>query len=189
MFAMHVSPKSADLLILAGQITLGDPGYPHHVAVVTQAASPDFEDRSGPGHASVTGVGPRIVQAMPKGAEEIEIGVSHTGGDYIYLRPAYEPGQGERVAAAARSYIDTPYSFLDYAAIEGRHILALKPEDRTMFDRYITGTGHLICSQLGDKSLDDADFHAFADGRIPQDVTPSALFEKLKAMPGTAVVQ
>lgn len=168
MFAQHVSPKSADRLILRGQLILGQPGYPHHVAVVTETR-PRLQ----------------IVQAMPKGAEEVLIGDRYAGPDWTFLRPAYEPGQGEVVARAARAYIGTPYSFADYVAILGVH-LGIK---NGLVRRYVTSSKHQICSQLADQSMADADFHVFADGRLPQDVAPGALFEKLKAMPGTIEIQ
>lgn len=168
-FARHVSPKSADLLILAGQTLLGQPGYPHHAFVVTSA--PPL----------------RIVQAMPRGAEEIEIGAEHWGADYVYLRPDYDrqgqsfSHQGDAVAYAARQYIGVPYSFADYAAIAGVHFGI----ENGLVRRYVTSSKHMICSQLADQALCDAGFHVFDDGRLPQDVTPSALFKALRERPGT----
>jgi hypothetical protein len=170
MFAQHVSPKSADLLILRGQLILGQPGYPHHVGVVVECTS---------------GMGAHLVQAMPKGAEEVFLGDRYDGDDYTFLRPAYEEGQGEVVARAARAYVGTPYSFADYVAILGVH-LGIK---HGLVRRYVTTSKHQICSQLADQAMSDARFHVFTDGRLPQDVTPGALFEALKAMPGTVVVQ
>jgi hypothetical protein len=166
-FALHVRPKSADLLILAGQTMLGQPGYPHHVFVVTQAF-------------------PRLmaVEAMPNGAREVDID-GRWGKDYVYLRPAYTEKFGGTfgidVAQAARRYIDVPYSFADYAAIAGVHFGVRNGLVR----RYVTSSKHMICSQLADQALCDAGFHVFNDNRLSQDVTPSALFAGLKAMPGT----
>jgi hypothetical protein len=187
MFARHVRPLAADLLILAGQLTLGQPGYPHHVAVVTQAYG---QNPMRPLSA------PRIVQAMPSGAEEIEIGAEHWTKDYVYIRPEYSEGspfeigyenrsQGFKVAAAARGYIGTPYSFADYLAIEGVHLGIANGPVR----RYVTSSKRMICSQLADQAMSDAGFHVFNDGRLPQDVTPSALFAKLLSLPGTVVIK
>lgn len=187
MFARHVSPKAVDLGILAGQMILGQPGFPHHVGVVTQASSFELH-RDG-------AIGPKIVQAMPNGAEEIEIGPEHWTKDYIYVRPDYEIGmteeagysgteQGRLVAFAAQKYKDTPYSFADYAAIAGVHFGIKNGPIR----RYVTSSKHMICSQLADQALTDAGFHAFTDGRLPQDVTPSALFARLLALPGQHVI-
>jgi hypothetical protein len=166
-FAMHVRPKGADLLILAGQMALGEPGYPHHVFVVTQGGS-----------------SPKCVEAMPNGAREVDID-GRWGADYVYLRPAYTEKFGGTfgidVAAAARRYIDVPYSFADYAAIAGVHF-GIK---NGLMRRYVKASGHQICSQLADQALCDAGFHVYDDGRLPGDVTPSDLFKTLKAMPGT----
>lgn len=132
---------------------------------------------------------PKAVQAMPHGAEEIEL-TPERHGDTIFVRPAYDEVWGnmaERVAAAACRYVDTPYSFLDYAAIAARHLEARKPTDRTPFDRYITSTGHMICSQLADQAMSDAGWHVFDDGRLPQDVTPAALYRQMLLMPHTIV--
>jgi hypothetical protein len=88
-------------------------------------------------------------------------------------------------ARCARRYVGVPYSFADYLAIAGRHLLALKPTDRTPLDRYVTTSKRMICSQLVDQALADAGYHVFDDGRIPQDVTPAALYRQLLTLPGT----
>jgi uncharacterized protein YycO len=171
MFARHVSPKAADLLILAGQTFLGEPGYPHHVAVVSRAAT----DRSWP----------MVVQAMPSGAEEVPIGAEHWTQDYIYVRPAYRSlGQVLDVADEARSYVGTPYSFLDYVALTGLHLGIRNGPIR----RYVTTSKHMICSQLADQAMSDAGWHVFNDGRLPQDVTPAALFKQMFTMPGATLI-
>lgn len=194
MFARHVSPRSADLLILAGQTLLGQAGYPHHVGVVVQATSPAIPMKW---DSPPTTLGPRMVQAMPHGAEEIELGEEHWTGDYIYLRPAYrdpasmvdlpykEAEWGFEVGRAARGYIGTPYSFADYVALAGWHFGIKNGPVR----RYVKSSGHMICSQLADQALADAGFHVFDDGRLPQDVTPAALYTRLLAIPGTQVIR
>jgi hypothetical protein len=190
MFARHVRPLAADLLILAGQLTLGQPGYPHHVAVVTQAERAISPVAGGPLASRA-----RIVQAMPSGAEEIEIGAEHWTKDYVYIRPAYSTDsswdrfgtgdtQANAVARHAHNYIGTPYSFADYVAIEGVHLGIANGPVR----RYVTSSKHMICSQLADQSLSDAGWHVFDDGRLPQDVTPAALFEKMMTMPGQFLI-
>ena len=180
MFARHVRPLAADLLILAGQTILGQPGYPHHVAVVTRSET------------YVAGSEPqrlvKIVQAMPSGAEEIVIGQKHWTKDYVYLRPPYSDVPsfrhgGDAVAVMARRYIGTPYSFLDYVALTGWHMRIRNGP----IHNYVTSSGHMICSQLADQAMSDAGFHVFNDGRLPQDVTPSSLFHQMLAMPGTQV--
>src|SRR4051812_36196656 len=70
------------------------------------------------------GPAPRIVQAMPSGAEEIRIGVEHWRSDTVYIRPRYNPyiPGSATVAQNARARVGTPYSFLDYVAIAGLHV-------------------------------------------------------------------
>lgn len=182
-FARHVSPRSADLLILAGQTFLGEPGYPHHVFVVTQAQTnlTFGMDLGGPTF------GPKIVQAMPSGAEEITVGQEHWTADYTYIRPAYDMGrvamQSGWVARRAHDYVGTPYSFADYAAITGLHLGIKNGPIR----RYVTTSRHMICSQLADQAMSDAGWHVFNDKRLPQDVTPGALFAQMMTMPGLNV--
>jgi hypothetical protein len=183
MFARKVTPWAADLLILAGQWSLGEPGWPHHVGVVTEAGDLD------PVLGRFTRW-PKMVQAMPSGAEEIEIGPDFWTSNYVYVRPRYmQDGTAlrvsERVARAARGYIGTPYSFADYAAIEGVHLGIENGPIR----RYVTSSKHQICSQLADQSMSDAGFHVFTDGRLPQDVTPGALYKRLLELPGTLVIR
>jgi len=202
MFAKKVRPLAADLLILRGQLILGQPGYPHHVAVVTAAAQTmtmvgNAEQML---QAAAYLRGPKIVQAMPSGAEEIEIGAEHWTSDYTYVRPAYVGGkiiigdgdesdnlmmtQAEGVAWHARRYIGVPYSFADYAAIAGVHFGIKNGPIR----RYVTTSKHMICSQLADQAMSDAGFHVFDDERLPQDVTPAALYVRLRELPGTQLI-
>lgn len=172
MFAQHVSPRSADLLILAGQAFLGQPRYPHHVAVVVQGG-PD----------------PRIVQAMPSGAEEVDLDDRYFTKDYEFIRPNYPARigtpMGTFVARAARGYVGTPYSFADYAAITGVRLGI----HNGLIRRYVTTSKHMICSQLADQCMTDAGFHTFTDGRLPQDVTPGALRQRLVELGPALVIQ
>lgn len=148
-----------------------------HVLVCTQAAGP--------------GYGPWAVQAMPDGAEEIELTAQHWASAYTYVLPKYAPGQSEAVAKAARSLEGTPYSFLDYGAltahaISGRGYVPIG--ERTALERYVSSTHHMICSQLADECLRRAGVHAFTDQRLPQDVMPAALFSALKPMAQSIII-
>jgi hypothetical protein len=176
----------AGALVGAGQFILGDATSGEwkvrHVAMVAQAQTPPNQ------------YGTRIVQAMPSGAEEIDLTRASFADGFPILRPDWSlitdrpvpiAGGGVAVAISARRYIGVPYSFADYAAIAGRHVLALQPTQRTPFDRYVSNSHRMICSQLVDQALTDAGYHLFDDGRIPQDVTPAALYRKLLTMPGT----
>lgn len=135
--------------------------------------------------------GPKIAQAMPSGAEEVEIGAEHWRNEYLYIRPRWQwMDQGQLVADRARHYVavHTPYSFVDYLALaahrltDGQRYKDL--EDRTALDRYVAGSRRMICSQLVDQCLADAGYHVFTDGRLPQDVMPAELACRLLALPG-----
>jgi len=159
-----------------------------HVLVVTEAAEIERGlAEVGPGWITAP---PRIVQAMPRGAEEVEIGAEHWTPAYLYIRPHYRTAElgyealSLQVAHAARKYVGTPYSFLDYAAIAGLH-LGIKDG---CVRRRVTSSKHMICSQLADQSMSDAGWHVFDDGRLPQDVTPAALYRQMRRMPGQYIV-
>lgn len=134
--------------------------------------------------------GPRLVQAMPSGAEEIEMTPEqHWTAEYVYIRPRYRMagsvahgGMTERVAEAARSYVGTPYNFLTYGklAASALHL----PVTRRVLARWISTRHDMMCSQLADQALTDAGFHVFDDGRLPQDVVPAELFRQLLSLPG-----
>lgn len=130
---------------------------------------------------------PRMVQAMPPGAEEIDMSEQkHWTDDHVYVRPAYRLDEShtfesELTAKAARRYVGTPYGFLDYVAILGVHLGIKDGRIR----RRVRDSGHMICSQLADQAMADAGFHVFDDGRLPQDVVPAELFRALMAMPDT----
>lgn len=129
----------------------------------------------------------RIVQAMPSGAECIEIGQEHWSPHFVYIRPRYSPHgmeMSERVAQKAMNYVGTPYSFLDYVAIAGLHVGIKNGPIR----RRVTSSKRMICSQLADQAMSDAGWHAFTDGRLPQDVTPAALYRQMMTMPGQYIV-
>lgn len=172
------------VLVGAGQLILGD-ATPRswkvrHVGVVTQSipnGSVTALLPNGPGDRIV-----KLVQAMPSGAEEITLGREHWTADHVYIRPAYHSSLvlATRVAEAARSYIGTPYSFLDYVALAGLHFGIRNGPVR----RYVTSSKHMICSQLADQAMSDAGHHVFTDGRLPQDVTPAELFHGMLRMPG-----
>jgi len=148
------------------------------------------------------GHGPKAVQAMPHGAEEIELTAQHWTSAYAYVMPNYgisthtsllgmAVGQGYDVAREARALVGTPYSFLDYAALtahaaSGRGYVPLG--QRSKLERYVASTKHMICSQLADEAMRRAGFHVFNDGRLPQDVMPAALFTGLQKLGPKSVI-
>lgn len=158
-----------------------------HVGVVVQAAGLTLI----PGPQPRILTAPRLVQAMPRGAEEIEMTPArHWTAEYVYIRPAYdlEPygldhwNQSLEVARFARRYVGTPYNFLTYGALAASALHL--PISRHLLRKWISTRHDMMCSQLADQALADADFHVFDDGRLPQDVVPAELFRKLLSMPG-----
>jgi hypothetical protein len=119
-----------------------------------------------------------IVEAMPRGARAVHLtGVDRIGRGYGWARLPLSDAQQHNVGAVWREYIGTPYSFLDYLSLALLH--AGLP--RRFTARRVTDSGHMICSQLVDTILCRAGYHLFADGRLPQDVTPGGLFRRAGA--------
>lgn len=129
---------------------------------------------------------PRLVQAMPSGAEEIEMTAErHWTAEYVYLRPNYKSEYtSPAVATAARGYVGTPYNFLTYGklAASALHL------PTGLLRKWISTRHDMMCSQLADQALADAGFHVFDDERLPQDVVPAELFRALLEMPGTKML-
>lgn len=114
----------------------------------------------------------KIVEAMPGGARMVSL--SYRYGDpqkITYLR--CPPQYGEAVAQAAISFLDVPYSALDYGAIALHRFRIPAPKLR----RYIADSKHMICSQLADAAAMYGGWHIFADGRWPGYVTPNDLWK------------
>lgn len=139
------------------------------------------------------GAVPSMVQAMPGGAEEIELRPeTHWTDEWVFLRPDYAradslagvSAQANLVASEALSYIGTPYDFLTYGAIPpyraGLRAKAL--------EEIISGTDTMMCSRLVDASLAAAGYHLFDDGRLPGDVTPSEAYRRLLQLPHSVLL-
>ncbi len=110
----------------------------------------------------------RVVEAMPSGARVAPI-TRYAGMLVLWLRCPPVLGQG--VAAAAVTFVSTPYSFADYLAIALHRLRIPTPFLR----RYIEWSGRLICSQLADRAAEYGGWHLFDDGRWHGYVTPGAL--------------
>lgn len=123
-------------------------------------------------------VGPStILEAMPAGARLRSVRTEL--GDGPVYRLDLDAVQRDRLALARR-LAGTPYSFADYLAMSLHHVapdLAITKRVR----RYVTDSGHMICSQLVDHALTNAGYHLFDDGRLPQDVTPGDLYYEVSA--------
>lgn len=162
-----------------------------HVGVVVEA---DF--RAGIHHVS-----PRLVQAMPRGAEEIRLTQAHWTSKYAYARiPEDYVGQAEDAAAIARLFVSerVPYSFASYAALAAWRFgfraerLAQWCDRRERADLWLPGSGahrvvnlpaEAICSVLADQSwtLTGKDL---VQGTRSQIVTPGMLAQALFRMDG-----
>jgi hypothetical protein len=118
------------------------------------------------------------VEAMPGGAIMGHLD-TYREEDLIWSSNAFDLTQKQRdaICMAAKGYLKTPYSFLDYDALAARrfHIPVPGLED------YIKATGHMICSQLVDQCYIDADVQIFHDGRWQGYVTPASLDNEIKA--------
>jgi cell wall-associated NlpC family hydrolase len=117
----------------------------------------------------------QIVQAMPGGAELIDL--ADASEPVIWSTGHFELDVYQRLQIQDEAFdlVGTPYSFLDYASIGLAHF-RVRPAWVTEF---IASTGHLICSQLVDLCYLRAGVHLFDDGRLPGDVTPGDLWRLL----------
>jgi cell wall-associated NlpC family hydrolase len=76
-----------------------------------------------------------------------------------------------RIVEIARTFIDTPYSWLHFAVLAGKtiHVNTSRLEQRVL------NHGGMICSALVDEIYTRAGVHLFSDGRAPGDVSPGSL--------------
>jgi cell wall-associated NlpC family hydrolase len=104
----------------------------------------------------------QIVQAEPGGAVTAPL-AAHAAAAWSTGKIPLTAAQRELILKAARRYVGTPYSWLDYAAI-GMHSLHVRAPG---LKAYVAPTRHMICSQLVDQCYADAGVRLFADGRWP----------------------
>jgi hypothetical protein len=89
--------------------------------------------------------------------------------------------QRRLIVNEAHRLIDTPYSWLDIIAIGlAQKRLGALVNSNTWWARRICGDGHLICSQLVDRTWLAGGIHLFADGRLPGLVSPADLNDLLE---------
>jgi len=195
-------PVGAGQLLLAETFRAGRMSV-RHVGVVVEAADLTLI----PGPAPRMRKGPRLVQAMPRGAEEIELTeAEHWTDRHAYVRiPEDYPGQARDTAAIARLFVSeqVPYSFASYAAlIAWRWGLKAerlerwidrrrpKPIELSSWSNGLAGHprgGRLpyeaICSVLADQAWSLAGKRVM-EGVPRQVVTPGAMAARLFAMQG-----
>jgi hypothetical protein len=138
---------------------------------------------------------PRMVQAMPSGAEEVDLKLDrHWTPRCAFARiPEDYPGQAADAAAIARAMIGIPYSWASYAALSAYRL----GYDAPRLTRWIgrrRGTNRIllpsermaasllpveaICSVLADQAWSLAGKRVMLD-TAPQAVTPSQLGQRL----------
>ena len=145
--------------------------------------------------------GKRLVQAMPRGAEEIPMTpATHWTDRHAYVRiPEDYPGQASDAAAIARAMIGTPYSFASYAALAAWQWGVKTPRLEAWINRRrepieiqgmhpvlkarrepieIALPCEAICSVLADQAWSLAGKRVM-EGTAPQVVTPGALARRV----------
>lgn len=122
-------------------------------------------------HAGMVGPSGTIIQAQPGGAVEIPLLDAISDRTRVaYSDFALTDDQRQAVWTAAKGFVGVPYSFADYLAIGA---LRLLHTDR--LERYVSSTGHQICSQLVANAYAAAGTPLFSDGRAAGDVAPGDL--------------
>lgn len=125
--------------------------------------------------------GPRLVQAMPHGAEQIElVSAKHWKPAFAYCRPNYASSEaGWAVAQIGQEMVrrKVGYSFATYPALAAWKLGVTTPRLTGWIDRRDADgfPREAICSQLVDDALTMAGFQVFADGRPERCVTPGQL--------------
>lgn len=158
---MVAMPGAVGKLIRAGQWLNGD-GWADYQHVYVPVGEVDGYE------------GPQIIEAMPGGALLSPLS-RYDGFEPVYLR--CPDALRDAVAAAALSFRGVEYSALDYDALALHRFHVPAPH----LQHYIQSSGHMICSQLGDRAADLGGWHLFDDNRWPGYVTPLdiySLYEK-----------
>lgn len=122
-------------------------------------------------HAGVILDNGMLIEAMPGGARIVPVTTIIDNKPLAFSRYDLSDEMRARIVSQARSYEGVPYSFLDYLSL-GLLALGLRPK---RLRARIHGSGHMICSQLVDKTYLTAGVHLFDDGRDSGDVTPGDL--------------
>jgi hypothetical protein len=128
-----------------------------------------------------------VAEAMPSGAR-IQPFEREYKSEVAYIKVGLTPEQRTALVEHLRGRMALPggikYSFADYLALALAHfgVKAKKLRD------YIAKSSRQICSQLADYELCNVGYHVFNDGRLPQDVTPGALFFELLELTGNDIV-
>lgn len=161
-----VIPGSLGRWVALGQALLGDECWLTHTFLVVRDGPP--------------GTPLEAVEAMPSGARRVSM-TGRYGGNYAYVRLPMSNLQRDALSAYALDLVrgGVRYSFADYLALA---LWKWRIPGRRLIRKYVERSDRMICSQLADYVLTAVGFHAFADGRLPQEVTPGQLFRQLGAL-------
>ena len=191
-FIPGVFPVKVGMRMLGESMRIGRRSF-DHVGIVVSGQGAGLEYFSGPS-------APRLVQAMPGGAEEIEMTpATHWTDTVSYVRlPEDYPGQGADAAAIARLFVSegVRYSFLSYGALAlwkwgfkaerlARWIARTQSPRRAYEhpDFLLELPVEAICSVLVDQCWTLAG-HEVVTGTRPQIVTPGMLAMQVWNRPG-----
>lgn len=160
----------------------GDVGFatiPGRVGAWVNLGQALLRDSSRWSHAFLVLDNGECVEAMPSGARIVPLASRIGSYDYAYARLPLDKVQRTEIAKIGRDLEGTPYSFADYAALAAWewHL-----PFRNRLRKFVSSSGHMICSQLVDYALCRVDYHLFDDGRLSQDVTPGDLFYATERM-------
>lgn len=122
--------------------------------------------RSQVNHAVICVSDGRVVEAQPGGAR-----FGNIPAGAVWSHFPLTDAQAIAVAEAAQDLVDTPYGFLDIAALA---LVSLGIQWRWA-KRIAKSDKGLICSQLVDRAYRNAGIHLYTDGRDDGSVTPGDL--------------
>lgn len=88
-------------------------------------------------------------------------------------------GMRSDIADHARWFAGTPYGYVDIAAV----LLASLGLRWKWLARIVDNQHRMICSQLADFAYQEAGVQLFDDGRLPQNVVPGDLVDRLAERP------
>ncbi len=91
-----------------------------------------------------------IVEAEPSGAHLTPLHYSGVRWSSGIINPT--DAQRSAIVTAAKWYIDTPYSWVDYASLAARRLHIPAPHLKA----FVASSGHMICSQLVARCYADA---------------------------------
>lgn len=135
-------------------------------------------------HAAIYVGDGKIVQASNNGVNLSDIGTAHKSNNDLTLWSTgiidLTDAQRTAIVKAAKGYVGTPYSWMDYAAIAAHH-LDMLGADQALKD-YVATSKHMQCAQTVDQSYHDGGKFLFTDNRWPGYVTPADLYNLLMSI-------